>query len=70
MDLMKVSPVVFSEMQEKIAASWADSQIYPGNDLFAEWANKTFGCVFHRSYRVVVVWEWGTDRNWSFPKEN
>jgi len=60
MDVMKVSPVVFSEIQEKVAESWANSQIYPGTDLFADWANKTFGCVLHRSYRVVVVWEWGT----------
>lgn len=65
--LMYVSPVVFSEMQEKVAECWAETQIWP-YDQFVEWARKTFGCVAGETYRVIVVWEW-KGRNWNFAKE-
>lgn len=66
--VMHVSPAVFSEMQGKAAEYAVAEIVYPGCDLFADWARKTFACEFGESYKVVVIWEWGTDRRWSFPQ--
>lgn len=64
--VMRVSPAVFSEMQEK-ALQFADvGLVYPGSNLFAEWANKTYGCEFWSSYQVVVMLEWNQQRRWDF----
>jgi hypothetical protein len=66
--IMEVSPAVFSEMQDKAAESMLAHLINPTEfDCFATWAHETFGCVYHTEYQVVVKWEWGTLRKWSFP---
>ena len=66
--IMEVSPAVFSEMQQKAADCWAEDQIWPGVDHFAEWAHETFGIPYQTEVKVVVRWERGNERWWSFPE--
>lgn len=55
-EVMKVSPVVFSEMQEKAAEGYIAQLINPdGFESFAAWAHETFGCVYGEEYKVEVV---------------
>ena len=69
--VMKVSPAVFSEIKEKAAEAYVEQVINPdGYDSFAAWAHETFGCVYHTEYKVIIVWEWGTLRKWSFPESD
>lgn len=65
---MEVSPAVFSEMQKKATECWAEDQIWPDGESFAHWANDTFGIPYQTEVKVVVRWELGNDKWWSFPE--